>query len=125
MIRRPPSSTLTDTRFPYTTLFRSILGLDSLVPATGAVVQQADAVPGPPARRIESHGALQRELGRLILALQHQGDAAALLRRGRRLRPRHEAREGLLRRCEVAQGQLDPRHRQPRAGVAWPRKPRA
>src|SRR3546814_9878111 len=26
MIRRPPRSTRTDTRFPYTTLFRSILG---------------------------------------------------------------------------------------------------
>src|SRR3546814_17239049 len=41
----------------------AIVGLDSLVPATGAVVQQADAVPGPPERRIASHGALQRELG--------------------------------------------------------------
>src|SRR3546814_19395165 len=27
MIRRPPRSTRTDTRFPYTTLFRSLLGL--------------------------------------------------------------------------------------------------
>src|SRR3546814_18549602 len=27
MIRRPPSSTRTDTRFPYTTLFRSAFGL--------------------------------------------------------------------------------------------------
>src|SRR3546814_19495030 len=26
MIRRPPSSTLTDTLFPYTTLFRSLVG---------------------------------------------------------------------------------------------------
>src|SRR3546814_19934896 len=26
MIRRPPSSTLTDTLFPYTTLFRSVVG---------------------------------------------------------------------------------------------------
>src|SRR3546814_3278977 len=75
---------------------RAIVSFDSLVPAAGAVVQQADAVPGPPERRIESHGPLQRELGRLILALQQQGDAAALLRPGRRLRQRHEAREGLL-----------------------------
>src|SRR3546814_2434846 len=28
MIRRPPRSTRTDTRFPYTTLFRSIMVLD-------------------------------------------------------------------------------------------------
>src|SRR3546814_19325377 len=73
---------------------RAIVGLDSLVPATGAVVQQADAVPGPPERRIESHGALQRELGRLLLALQQQGDAAALLRPGRRLRSPEERRVG-------------------------------
>src|SRR3546814_11249134 len=29
MIRRPPISTRTDTRFPYTTLFRSLLRLES------------------------------------------------------------------------------------------------
>src|SRR3546814_7227319 len=28
MIRRPPRSTRTDTRFPYTTLFRSLVGID-------------------------------------------------------------------------------------------------
>src|SRR3546814_7517786 len=33
MIRRPPRSTRTDTRFPYTTLFRSLLGLSHLGPA--------------------------------------------------------------------------------------------
>src|SRR3546814_14411551 len=31
MIRRPPSSTRTDTRFPYTTLFRSTKILDTLI----------------------------------------------------------------------------------------------
>src|SRR3546814_11899165 len=30
MIRRPPRSTRTDTRFPYTTLFRSLRGTDLL-----------------------------------------------------------------------------------------------
>src|SRR3546814_7702936 len=30
MIRRPPRSTRTDTLFPYTTLFRSLLGTDAL-----------------------------------------------------------------------------------------------
>src|SRR3546814_15652488 len=30
MIRRPPSATLTDTLFPYTTLFRSFLDVDHL-----------------------------------------------------------------------------------------------
>src|SRR3546814_2965508 len=31
MIRRPPRSTRTDTRFPYTTLFRSLNGIKSVV----------------------------------------------------------------------------------------------
>src|SRR3546814_20005769 len=31
MIRRPPRSTRTDTLFPYTTLFRSIPGIDMVV----------------------------------------------------------------------------------------------
>src|SRR3546814_5468442 len=31
MIRRPPRSTRTDTLFPYTTLFRSVVGLHELV----------------------------------------------------------------------------------------------
>src|SRR3546814_12871860 len=39
MLRRPPSSTLTDTRFPYTTLFRSlpftVVAGDKMVVATG------------------------------------------------------------------------------------------
>src|SRR3546814_20811173 len=35
MIRRPPRSTLTDTLFPYTTLFRSVL-LDRITPSVDA-----------------------------------------------------------------------------------------
>src|SRR3546814_17849019 len=31
MIRRPPRSTRTDTLFPYTTLFRSIVGVEFLI----------------------------------------------------------------------------------------------
>src|SRR3546814_12851647 len=41
MVRRPPSSTRTDTLFPYTTLFRSILtggGLLSKVPILGGLL---------------------------------------------------------------------------------------
>src|SRR3546814_13360284 len=38
MIRRPPRSTRTDTRFPYTTLFRSPSALDRLIfPLTVAI----------------------------------------------------------------------------------------
>src|SRR3546814_2272011 len=36
MIRRPPRSTRTDTLFPYTTLFRSVLDADALGRAGGA-----------------------------------------------------------------------------------------
>src|SRR3546814_10672292 len=36
MIRQPPGSTLTDTLFPYTTLFRSRAGPGALAPGRGA-----------------------------------------------------------------------------------------
>src|SRR3546814_13947965 len=39
MIRRPPRSTRTDTLFPYTTLFRSIVG--AFVLCTGSIVYAA------------------------------------------------------------------------------------
>src|SRR3546814_14769679 len=41
MIRRPPRSTRTDTLFPYTTLFRSALGLAVDRPGAGVVVRLA------------------------------------------------------------------------------------
>src|SRR3546814_8878325 len=42
MIRRPPRSTLTDTLFPYTTLFRSFQG--ELFPGSAALLGIADAL---------------------------------------------------------------------------------
>src|SRR3546814_9929558 len=45
MIRRPPSSTLTDTLFPYTTLFRSTVPASSFL-ASGSV--PACGAPGSP-----------------------------------------------------------------------------
>src|SRR3546814_14831326 len=44
MIRRPPRSTRTDTLFPYTTLFRSVLGFDH-APSVHAARRHA-ALPG-------------------------------------------------------------------------------
>src|SRR3546814_9739303 len=41
MIRRPPRSTRTDTLFPYTTLFRSILGEREAVFSTADVIKTA------------------------------------------------------------------------------------
>src|SRR3546814_6240133 len=63
MIRRPPRSTRTTTRFPYTTLFRSAgpddvgqvgdlrsLGVERLAPGLGHRLVPAAAVPGRGAR---------------------------------------------------------------------------
>src|SRR3546814_16975841 len=67
MIRRPPRSTLTDTLFPYTTLFRSLLGGDVLTgmareaEAAAAYARAADL-------RFDAPTAL-----RLVTALDHAG----------------------------------------------------
>src|SRR3546814_13288608 len=67
MIRRPPRSTLTDTLFPYTTLFRS-LGLDvagaveELLDQALAAAEGADRLPG---RRLEQLGDLLQRAGAL------------------------------------------------------------
>src|SRR3546814_1702793 len=37
MIRRPPSSTLTDTLFPYTTLFRSVVAMEEISHASASI----------------------------------------------------------------------------------------
>src|SRR3546814_9113928 len=41
MIRRPPRSTRTDTLFPYTTLFRSVLAVDSPAEAVAHITARA------------------------------------------------------------------------------------
>src|SRR3546814_1615000 len=46
MIRRPPRSTRTDTLFPYTTLFRSKLELDSIYALRSITLDQALAKAG-------------------------------------------------------------------------------
>src|SRR3546814_14484812 len=67
MIRRPPRSTLTDTLFPYTTLFRS-LGLDvagaveELLDQALAAAEGADRLTG---RRLEQLGDLLQRAGDL------------------------------------------------------------
>src|SRR3546814_7508582 len=45
MIRRPPRSTRTDTRFPYTTLFRSALGM-LLLGGDAPLIFAANGLPG-------------------------------------------------------------------------------
>src|SRR3546814_14411834 len=44
MIRRPPRSTRTDTRFPYTTLFRSIRGFEAAREAEDALQKHYSAI---------------------------------------------------------------------------------
>src|SRR3546814_11724678 len=78
MIRRPPRSTLTDTLFPYTTLFRSV---DRLV-----VVLLAVEDPGGAAELLVLHAGHLHDgaLGRQVAA---QADDAAGRREGARAGP--------------------------------------
>src|SRR3546814_6845155 len=89
MIRRPPRSTLTDTLFPYTTLFRSRQIIDA-----GQVGQLVQHEPDAPVcgRRQAQHGAGrafqpagQQGLGRLKIILlarseEHTSELQSLMR---------------------------------------------
>src|SRR3546814_3484037 len=60
MIRRPPRSTRTDTRFPYTTLFRSVASEDLVAPAAqgehvGLVVHRDQLQVGAAGDELLSH----------------------------------------------------------------------
>src|SRR3546814_5286529 len=71
MIRRPPRSTRTDTLFPYTTLFRSVLGADgdgelgTLIVGIGDEAHDAEAAAIRPLGRNghQRHLAVVAELG--------------------------------------------------------------
>src|SRR3546814_7850719 len=84
MILRPPISTLTDTRFPYTTLFRSLEARDvidvilQILPDTVARDANRDAVFGEvrgaaehgiPVRRSEEHTSELQSLMRISYAV--------------------------------------------------------
>src|SRR3546814_1276101 len=61
MIRRPPRSTRTDTRFPYTTLFRSDRGADfgaqrAACPTASAIHQREARAVGPDRGRLLAIG---------------------------------------------------------------------
>src|SRR3546814_15454650 len=59
MIRRPPRSTRTDTLFPYTTLFRSVVGAGNVAGAAGAGAAAVDRlVHGGEHRRVLAHAQL-------------------------------------------------------------------
>src|SRR3546814_4523902 len=65
MIRRPPRSTRTDTLFPYTTLFRSVVRHHATI-ACRKVVQDDDP---PPRLRSEEHTSELQSLMRISYAV--------------------------------------------------------
>src|SRR3546814_2441443 len=72
MIRRPPRSTRTDTLFPYTTLFRSLLLRSAAqICCARAALGQASAKPAPTisARRSEEHTSELQSLMRISYAV--------------------------------------------------------
>src|SRR3546814_17692539 len=97
MIRRPPRSTLTDTLFPYTTLFRSAprLGRRSHHPPPPAI----SADPADPARCARRHREMRKTmsprilllaLAPVLLAASEPGDADPLAdRKSTRLNSSH------------------------------------
>src|SRR3546814_13367194 len=88
-------------------------------PFAGAVVHQADTVPGSPLRQIEFWRPLQGKQGFLLLPLQQQRDAQPLFRRGGDLRQLRQGGKGLLGRTQVVERELDLRPREARARVCW------
>src|SRR3546814_4360984 len=90
MIRRPPRSTRTDTRFPYTTLFRSDRGADfgaqrAACPTASAIHQREARAVGPDRGRLLAIG--QSHLDDVIIErardprLQPIADGAADVKR--------------------------------------------
>src|SRR3546814_16773309 len=69
MIRRPPRSTRTDTLFPYTTLFRSVV--DMVAEAIAAVRPFADACPRHALRIVDdlSHVAVHLDAALALIQL--------------------------------------------------------
>src|SRR3546814_6304471 len=74
MIRRPPRSTLTDTLFPYTTLFRSLVDIAGGAAQVDAAVGEALAV------LAAQHRALRSEDHRLERSEEHTSELQSLMR---------------------------------------------
>src|SRR3546814_8328887 len=71
MIRRPPRSTRTDTLFPYTTLFRSTNGEQSVIRCGHAIVSPGSRSrsPAPASDRSEEHTSELQSLMRISYAV--------------------------------------------------------
>src|SRR3546814_16824331 len=84
MIRRPPRSTLTDTLFPYTTLFRSALGL------------LAETLPQALAAAVVGEGEELRLVEADERSLQHAGKAEIVVRQQQHAAERDQVHPGEL-----------------------------
>src|SRR3546814_19833450 len=76
MIRRPPRSTLTDTRFPYTTLFRAG-DLVALVPRGAEIVEGEGQlrIPADEMRRLDEDAGQ-----RVVRSEEHTSELQSLMR---------------------------------------------
>src|SRR3546814_13901450 len=72
MIRRPPRSTRTDTLFPSTTLFRSLVPgpLGERTTHRGGVAPVVHGAPPLPARPVDARGGAEHRRGRLVRAVR-------------------------------------------------------
>src|SRR3546814_3130438 len=81
MIRRPPRSTRTDTLFPYTTLFRSMMPSERLAPTKRRGF--AVAIPQPPSRAFPTWRQRCRRNGlhqRIARSEEHTSELQSLMR---------------------------------------------
>src|SRR3546814_12232650 len=95
MIRRPPRSTRTDTRFPYTTLFRSRPGRIGVeegrqrrevgLRVASAEIQPSDDLVGEGMRALLRQG--QAALGMAVLQQRHRRGVALAIGFGQTFRP--------------------------------------
>src|SRR3546814_7101230 len=110
MIRRPPRSTRTDTLFPYTTLFRSLLSIDRRDIVACGLCFAHDRVLAPQILRVGADAQIDAGnlwgRGRNVLSQQGQAPRAAMSEAWQCLRPlvRFQFRTGALLRA-LAQAQ--------------------
>src|SRR3546814_9327672 len=71
MIRRPPRSTRTDTLFPYTTLFRSLVIITNLHNPSGAYADEAT---------LREVGELAARVGARVRSEEHTSELQSLMR---------------------------------------------
>src|SRR3546814_8050341 len=110
MIRRPPRSTPTATRFPYTTLFRSICFIHDLLAATGvspSFEEMKDALD------LKSKSGVHRLISALeerafIRLLPNRARALEVLRMPERPTPHRKGVAHIVSKAEIARTMPEP-----------------